>query len=84
MLQRTRADFLGRGMPEEAGLAGLDLVEALIATGKAAEVRNLTESVLGEFRAASLNERAITALAYLRDLPESSSAPALSPSSRLF
>jgi tetratricopeptide (TPR) repeat protein len=70
ILEGTRVDFLARSMPEEAGLAGLDLVEALIATEKPAEARKITENVLAEFRAANLNERAITALAYLRDLPE--------------
>jgi len=68
ILQRTRADFLDRSMPEEAGLAGLDLVETMIATSHPAEARSLTERILEEFRSAELNARAITALAYLRDL----------------
>lgn len=71
-LQSTRDDFMTRSMPEEAGLAGLDLAEAFIATGKLTQAREITESVLVEFRAANLNARAITALAYLRDLPETS------------
>lgn len=72
ILQRTRSDFHDRGMPEEAGLVGLDIVESLIALGSSAQARGVTEDVLSEFRAAQLNERAITALAYLRDLPEPS------------
>lgn len=70
MLDRVRDDFRRRSMPEEAGLAGLDLVEAMIATGRPATAREITERVLAEFREANLNARAVTALAYLRDLPE--------------
>ncbi len=40
----------------------------LIATGRYAEARALTEQVLKEFVVAGLNDSAITALAYLRDL----------------
>jgi hypothetical protein len=76
MLRRVRADFLTRQMPAEAGLAALDLAEALIAMNHAEEARAMAEQALDEFRAARLNERAITALAYLRDLLPATSKPA--------
>ncbi|HEY8164520.1 MAG TPA: tetratricopeptide repeat protein [Gemmatimonadaceae bacterium] len=68
LLERLRVNFLARRMPEDAGLVGLDVVEALIATDKMKEARSLTEQIITEFRNADLNERAIEALAYLRDL----------------
>jgi hypothetical protein len=62
-------------MPEDAGLVGLDIVDALLATGKPDEALKLTESVVNEFRAANLSVVAIRALAYLRDLLPSSNKP---------
>jgi tetratricopeptide (TPR) repeat protein len=75
ILQRTRESFVERGMIEEAGLAGLNLVEALLATDKRDEARAVTERVLSEFRSAGLNARAITALAYLRDILPAAGQP---------
>ncbi len=68
ILRRARDMFLATRMPEEAGLAGLDLVDALLATSQADEARSVIERVLAEFREANLNARAVTALAYLRDV----------------
>jgi tetratricopeptide (TPR) repeat protein len=76
MLRRVRADFLTRAMPMEGGLAALDVAEALIAMDHADEARAIAEQALDEFRAARLNARAITALAYLRDLLPATSKPA--------
>ena len=76
MLRRVRADFLMRQMPTEAGLAALDLAEALIAMNRADEARTIAGQALDEFRTARLNERAIFALAYLRDLLPATSEPA--------
>ena len=56
-------------MPEEAGLAGVDLVEACLALGRDSAARTLLEEVIEEFRRSGLNERALVALTYLRDLP---------------
>jgi tetratricopeptide (TPR) repeat protein len=75
MHRRVRADFLSRQMPAEAGLAALDLAEALMAMDHADEARVIAGQALDEFRAAKLNERAITALAYLRDLLPETSTP---------
>jgi len=61
---------------EEAGVAALDIVDALVATNERAAAQQLTEIVLAEFRAAQLNERALIALAYLRDFLREHPAPA--------
>src|SRR5437016_4583281 len=68
MLQRVRTFFLEKGMQEEAGLAGLDLADASIAIGATDDARVLVFRVLDEFARARLNDRALTALAYLRDV----------------
>jgi tetratricopeptide (TPR) repeat protein len=75
LLRHLRTVLLERGTLEEAGLIGLDIVEALIATGETEEARTLTEQVLAEFRNANLNRRAGIALAYLRDLLPTSQKP---------
>ena len=53
------------------------MVDALVATNNRAAALQLTETVLAEFRAANL-DRAIVALAYLRDLLREHPAPAAS------
>ncbi len=55
-------------MKSEAAEVGLDLIEALVATNRLEEARDLTHDVLSEFVDAKLNREAMTALAYLRDL----------------
>ena len=62
-------------MPEDAGLIGLYIVDALAAVGRREEAVLLTEQLLTEFVNAGLNHDAITALAYLRDLLPTSSKP---------
>ena len=64
----SRRSFRELGMVEEAGIAGLDLADSMLAAGNPAEARAVVEEVVLEFRTASLNERAIFALAYLRDI----------------
>jgi tetratricopeptide (TPR) repeat protein len=68
MLRKVRDTFIEMTMCEEAGLAGLDLADTLIASDRTGEARQVVEDVLGEFTKANLNARAITALAYLRDV----------------
>src|SRR5712692_4144156 len=75
MLEKLREIFLSLAMPEEAGLAGLDLADALIANSRSNEARQIVEVVIGEFTRANLNSRAITALAYLRDVLPTTSRP---------
>ena len=74
-LQSIRAQFLSRGMSEEAALVGLDLIDASIATEQRDRAIALTEQVIAEFTAAGLNERAMTALSYLHDLVPTAAEP---------
>ena len=64
----ARAGFLEFGMAEEAGLTGLDLVEALLGLSELGRARIVLETVAGEFQRANLGERAAAALDYLRDM----------------
>lgn len=66
-LRATRGDFLRHGMIEEAGICGLEIVEALLLHGQAVEAETLARKIIGEFTAAGLNTRAITALGYLSE-----------------
>lgn len=66
-LQVTRDRLLDHEMTEEAGLCGLDLIEARLIRGEAAEAKRLATRLVREFVAASLNRRAIAALAYLNE-----------------
>jgi tetratricopeptide (TPR) repeat protein len=75
MLRQAREFFLEKQMPEDAGLAGLDLADATIALGRLEEARSLVGAVLSEFTAANLNDHALTALAYLRDVLPTTSQP---------
>ncbi|PYQ60649.1 MAG: hypothetical protein DMF58_07440 [Acidobacteria bacterium] len=68
MLKSVREFFLDKCMAEEAGLAGLDVADASIALGTVDQARELVFRVLEEFTRARLNDRALTALAYLRDV----------------
>jgi tetratricopeptide (TPR) repeat protein len=68
MFVETRAAFLRLGMPEEAGIIGLLLVEALVALHAIPQAQMALEDVIDEFQRANLGERAATALAYLRDM----------------
>lgn len=68
VLAKARSSFITLRMPEEAGIVGLELVEAFIALDQPYEALRMVEEVLAEFRRAGLNDRAMTALAYLRDL----------------
>ncbi|MGA7614227.1 MAG: hypothetical protein WBX15_03510 [Thermoanaerobaculia bacterium] len=55
------------GMLEEAGLCGLDIVEACLATARWNEAERLASALVETFTAAGMNNRAIAALAFLRD-----------------
>jgi tetratricopeptide (TPR) repeat protein len=72
-LQATRERFLGRSLVEEAGLCGLEVVEARLVRGEAAEAKRLATQLVHELLAASLNRRAATALAYLKEAIDSDS-----------
>lgn len=74
-LRPVRRQFLIAGMSEEAGLCGLEVVDAMLALGKTSQAENLARRIIDEFTRAGLNARAITALGYLteaianRDVP---------------
>jgi tetratricopeptide (TPR) repeat protein len=65
-LRDTRNRFLLHGVVEEAGLCGLEIVEATLGTA-AAEAEALAREIVAEFNAARLSTRAITALGYLTE-----------------
>lgn len=76
LLRPVRRQFLSNGMPEEAGLCGLEVVEVMLALGKVSQAESLARRIIDEFTKAGLNSRAITALGYLtaaianRDIPK--------------
>lgn len=67
VLAATRDRFLRRGLVEEAGLCGLDIVEAFLIREMATDAELLARRIVNEFTAAQLNTRAITALGYLSE-----------------
>jgi len=68
LLTEARSVFLTLHMPEEGGLAGLELVETFIALREEFRAVAVVEEVIAEFQRANLNGRVATALAYLRDM----------------
>jgi tetratricopeptide (TPR) repeat protein len=75
ILNRVRVFYLAKRIPEDAGLAGLDVADALIATGQADRAREIVVQVLAEFTNSNLNAHALTALAYLRDVLHTTRQP---------
>jgi tetratricopeptide (TPR) repeat protein len=68
LLGRCRDAFLEREMVEDAGQIGLDMVDALVASGSSVEARNLAHQVLDEFTSANLSQNIIRAVGYLQNL----------------
>jgi tetratricopeptide (TPR) repeat protein len=66
-LYGVREEFLAQNLVEEAGLCGLDIVEAQLSRGAAVEAEAFARQIVREFTAAQLNTRAITALGYLSE-----------------
>jgi tetratricopeptide (TPR) repeat protein len=66
-LRPVRRDFLRNGMHEEAGICGLEIVEAFLLLGRASEAETLARKIVREFTLAELNKRAIIALSYLTE-----------------
>ena len=66
-LRPIRADFMRHRMVEEAGLCGLEIVDALLVRGSAGDAEALARQIIAEFTTASLNQRAISALGYLTE-----------------
>ncbi len=67
-LSEARQTFRMLGMPEEAGLVGVQLGETYIALERQHDAHDIIREVIAEFREANLNERAVAALDYLREL----------------
>jgi len=74
-LREARRSFLMHGMVEEAGLCGLDIVEVLVEQAPKA-ARSLAMEIATEFSNAGFNDRALDALAYLRESIEQHRASA--------
>jgi tetratricopeptide (TPR) repeat protein len=70
----ARKCFLSRTLVEEAGLSGLEIVEAHMLRDDLEEAKALAATIVQEFTAAHLNRRAVAALAYLNDAIATSSA----------
>ncbi len=66
-LRQARRAFSEYGMIEEAGLCALSIAAVLVERGDYTEARLLTRTVVDEFRAAGLDERAIDAVVELCD-----------------
>jgi tetratricopeptide (TPR) repeat protein len=66
-LHSVREQYLTHNLVEEAGLCGLDIVEAHLARGASIEAEAFAWQIVREFTAARLNARAITALGYLSE-----------------
>ena len=73
-LYEARRSFLMHDMVEEAGLSGLEIVEALLQSGARDDAARLAEEILGELRHIAFNDRALSALAYLNDAAQASRA----------
>jgi len=66
-LHRVREELLRHNLVEEAGLCGLDVVEAHLTRGAPIEAEVFARQIVREFTAARLNSRAITALRFLSE-----------------
>jgi tetratricopeptide (TPR) repeat protein len=73
-LHFARARFLEHALIEEAGLSGLEIVEAQMLRNEFESAKKLASAIVREFTEASLNRRAVAALAYLNDAIAASSA----------
>jgi tetratricopeptide (TPR) repeat protein len=70
----ARKCFLSRALVEEAGLSGLEIVEARMLRDEIEQAKTLAATIVQEFTTARLNRRAVAALAYLNDAIATSSA----------
>ncbi len=73
-LASARDRFLGHNLIEEAGLSGLELVEAHLLQHDISRAKTLSATIFREFTEAGLNRRAIGALAYLNEAIAASNA----------
>jgi tetratricopeptide (TPR) repeat protein len=66
-LRPIRREFLSKRLAEEAGLCGLDILEALLGLGETSAAEKLARQIVREFTAAGLSHRAIGALGWLAE-----------------
>lgn len=66
-LRPIRRDFFKYGMPEEAGICGLEIVQGMLLRDRPEDAATLARMIIREFMNAGLNNRAITALGYLSE-----------------
>lgn len=66
-LLNVRRRFLRLDLIEEAGIYGLDAVEALLTLGDSGRATRLAGEIVHQFTNARLSERAVSAVAYLRE-----------------
>ena len=67
LFQSTWRDLERLGMEIDAALVALELAETLLLARRVDEVPNICRSLLDRFTRAGMNERALTALAFLRE-----------------
>jgi tetratricopeptide (TPR) repeat protein len=75
-LRPIRRQLLGYGLYEEAGVAGLEIVEGLIEQRRYSAGESLARKIVSEFELAGLNKRAVEALTFLTKILESKTASA--------
>lgn len=73
-LGSAREMFLLHGLVEEAGLSGLEMVEARLLRDEVEAAKALSARIVREFTEAQLSRRAIAALAYLNEAVRGSTA----------
>lgn len=66
-LRLVRLDFLRQSMHEEAGICGLEMIQAFLLLDQLGEAETLARTIISELTLAGLNARAITALDYLSE-----------------
>jgi tetratricopeptide (TPR) repeat protein len=66
-LRNARHSFVGYGLPEEAALCGLEIVEVLVERGDASEGSQLAQQIATEVADAGLSDRVVTALHRLNE-----------------
>jgi tetratricopeptide (TPR) repeat protein len=66
-LQNARRLFLMHGFMEDAGICGLFVVEAFLSNGASDDAMGLAREIAEQFEDAGLNQRAASAVHYLRE-----------------
>ena len=65
-LHGARRSFLMHDLPEDAGVCGLEIVEALLISDRMSEAAALTREITGQFSGTSFDARALPALEQLQ------------------